>query len=471
MTQRKPSSTPTVRSHLRSLLAGKICQTAKQSGSRFVAVSAARPEIGIAAIGIYEPAKHELNLPNEWYERHGVIGKRFAVNTGVQVRGISFLNEREMAMRAIAELRQKTRLDFRRCAGVVLSSCSLIPETADWRKNCIKALGDWDVLNETIGPLTGIPRETLQAWAWNDELLDWDRLNAAARVVGITEAQVATIARTYMQKFGSLEETAKDIAVGLGLSPDQARGVNSGCSGFVKAWETAQTGLAEAMAAAPDSFILLLTASRHSKYIDFGASDTGALFGDFATATLVTRADHPSHPARLVLRRQTTALPEARTLSPDGVRGAGILFDYERRKHVLRPEPDGSEGRDAERVCWTMDGPGVVYAASPAFLGALDQAVAASGVRYEDIDWCLGHQPGEKLAHRATDGLRKRAYCGELPMSLTRETGNITCSSIPHALHSYWDRLHGIVACPAMGMHAPGSDRMSQGCLLFEVRN
>lgn len=438
--------------------------------ARPLPISTSQPEIGIAAIGLYEPAKHELNLVNDWFQQQGIIGKRFAVNTGVEQRGISFLKEREMVMRAIDDLRRKTCLDFHRCRGVVFSSCSLVPETVDWQKNCVKAFGDWETLHEIIAPLIGIPKETLQAWDWSDDLLDLESLRAAARLIGMNEAQMEIVAKTYMQKFGSLDETAKDVASELGLARELAQGINSGCSGYVKGWEAIQTGFSEVFEESRDPFVLLLTASRHSKFIDFEASDTGALFGDFATATLVTRADHPTQPARLVLRHQGTALPEARALAPEGVPDSGILFDYERRKNVLHPEPDGSEGRDTERICWTMDGPGVIYAAGPAFLGAIDQAVATSGVRYDEISWCLGHQPGEKLAHRATDGLRERGYRGSLPTGLTRGTGNITCSSIPYALHSYWNRLEGIVACPAMGMHAPGSDRMSQGCLLFDVR-
>lgn len=472
MTQRTPRSPPVLRRHLRQLRTRKGPRpSGKTTVASPVSVSLARPEIGIAAIGIYEPARHELRLTNEWFQQRGVVGKRFAVNTGVQERGISFMSERAMAMRAVAALQQRTTLDLRRSAGVVLSSCSLVPETADWRKHCVRALGDWQSLNETIGPLLGIPRETLQAWQWSDKLLDEETLRAAARAIGMTDDQMALVARTYMQKFGSLDETVRAVAAAVGVSAEQARGVNSGCCGYVKGWEAIETELFDLLAAGRDRFVLLLTASRHSKFIDFGASDTGALFGDFATATLVTRADHPTSPARLILRQQTAALPEARALSPEGVRGTGVLFDYQHRTNVLRPEPDGSDGRDAERICWTMDGAGVIYAATPAFLGAMEHAVVRSGKRYEDLAWCLGHQPGEKLAHRATGGLRERGYRGELPAGLTRETGNITCSSIPYALHCYWDRLQGIVACPAMGMHAPGSDRMAQGCLLFEVRN
>ena len=270
MTQRTPRSTPLVRHHLKSLGARKSRELGKAADSPFIAVSTVKPPIGIAGIGVYEPAKHELRLANEWFQRHGVIGKRFGVNTGVEHRGISFLNEKDMAMRAVEDLRQRTCFDVRRCAGVVFSSCSLVPETADWRKDCVKALGDWKDLNETVAPLIGVPREILQAWDWSDQLQDWEGLCAAARFIGISDAQMALIVRTYTQKFGSLDETVKDVAAELGLSRDQARGVNSGCSGYVKGWEAIQAGLADALGTSRDQFVLLLTASRHSKFIDFG---------------------------------------------------------------------------------------------------------------------------------------------------------------------------------------------------------
>jgi 3-oxoacyl-[acyl-carrier-protein] synthase III len=213
----------------------------------------------------------------------------------------------------------------------------------------------------------------------------------------------------------------------------------------------------------------LVTVGRTSKFTNFGASDTGALFGDFATATLITHRENPLHPPRLLLRHASTALAETRLLSPDAALLGEALFDYQRRTNVLTPKADGGDEFVPDRLCWTMDGMGVMYAAGPAMAGAVDRALAGLNIDAGGIEWLLGHQPGRKVMERAALGLREQGYRGQLPLDLTATTGNVSCSSIPHALSSHWDQLEGLIACPAIGMYAPGSRFMSQGCLVFQA--
>jgi 3-oxoacyl-[acyl-carrier-protein] synthase III len=272
-----------------------------------------------------------------------------------------------------------------------------------------------------------------------------------------------------LSQLGSLEATTAAVAHEIALSSDQARGVNWGCSGYVRAWEIFEEELLPQVRPSPEQGFLLVTVGRTSKFTDFGAADTGALFGDFATATLITHCANRLHPPRLLLSHSSTALPETRSLSPDAALLSESLFDYQRRTDVLTPTPDGGAERVAERLCWTMDGVGVLYAAGPAMSGAVTRALDSLRLRTTDIQWLLGHQPGRKVMERAAGGLREHGYRGELPLDLTARTGNISCSSIPHALALHWDQLDGLVACPAIGMYAPGSKFMSQGCLIFEA--
>jgi 3-oxoacyl-[acyl-carrier-protein] synthase III len=428
------------------------------------------PRYGIAAIGVYDPGLEELSLPNSWFESRGIIGRKFAAHTGITSRGISFLSEQEMALRAIEDLKLQTGFNISDCSGLILSSSSLVPmEQPDWRRDCLRALGRWEDLHQRIGPATGLPQEILRGLEWSDELKDWDGVRRLARRIGMSDEQLGAFERSYLSSLGSLDETTAAVAREIGLNSDQARGVNWGCSGYVRAWEIFAEELLPQIPPLPEQVFLLVTVGRTSKFTDFGAADTGALFGDFATATLITNCANRSHPPRLLLRHSSTALPETRSLSPDAALLGEALFDYQRRTDVLTPTPDGGAERVAERLCWTMDGVGVLYAAGPAMSGAVNRALDSLRLPTAEIQWLLGHQPGRKVMERAAGGLREQGYRGELPLDLTARTGNISCSSIPHALVRHWDQLDGLVACPAIGMYAPGSKFMSQGCLMFEA--
>jgi 3-oxoacyl-[acyl-carrier-protein] synthase III len=427
-------------------------------------------EYGIAAIGSYDPGGAELCLTNAWYESRGVIGRKFLAHTGIQSRGISFLSEAQMASRAIASLRRQSDFDPSDCAGVFLSSSSLVPvEQTDWRRDCLKALGRWEDLHRFIGPAVGLPDGVLRSLQWTDELRNWDAIRRLAHKIGISDEQIAAIEEQCLAEFGSIDATTAAVARELAVSPQHVRGVNWGCSGYVRAWELLESELTERTRPSREQFYLLITVSRTSKFTDFGASDTGALFGDFATATLVTHRENPRHPPRLLLRHGSTALPRTRDLSPDAALLGESLFDYERRTNVLTPTPDGGSAHVAERLCWTMDGFGVLYAAEPAMAGAVANALGATRIKAADVQWLLGHQPGRKVMERAAGGLRGQGYRGQIPLDLMAKTGNITCSSIPHALEMHWEQLDGLVVCPAIGMHAPASPFMSQGCLVFEA--
>ncbi|HEY2147310.1 MAG TPA: hypothetical protein VGH32_05195 [Pirellulales bacterium] len=430
----------------------------------------AEPSYGIAGIAVYDPALHELNLPNDWFESREIVGRKFVAHTGITSRGISFLSEQEMALRAIENLKLQTGFDVSDCAGLILSSSSLVPsDQPDWRRDCLRALGRWDELHERIAPATGLSQELLRSLEWSDDFKDWRGIRRLALRIGMSEEQLGKLERSYLRELGSVEDTTAAIACELALPSAQARGLNWGCSGYVRGWQALEDDLIRAARPTSEQFFLLVTVGRTSKFTDFAASDTGALFGDFATATLITHRENPLHPPRLLLRHASTALAETRSLSTDAALLGEALFDYERRTDVLTPTPDGGDERMPERLCWTMDGVGVMYAAGPAMAGAVDRALDGLHIDASGIEWLLGHQPGRKVMERAAGELRKQGYRGQLPLGLTATTGNISCSSIPHALASHWDQLDGLIACPAIGMYAPGSRFMSQGCLVFEA--
>jgi hypothetical protein len=56
---------------------------------------------------------------------------------------------------------------------------------------------------------------------------------------------------------------------------------------------------------------------------------------------------------------------------------------------------------------------------------------------------------------------------GELVNGLTRQTGNVSACSVPHALRETWSRLTGLIACPTAAVGSPGRPEALQGCVLL----
>lgn len=81
--------------------------------------------VGILALGFYQP--DWLVLPNSWFERRGIINKKFVRNTGIEQRFISDADEVTMAEKAVRNLADSRDLDLNRCAAVFFVTNSSDP--------------------------------------------------------------------------------------------------------------------------------------------------------------------------------------------------------------------------------------------------------------------------------------------------------------------------------------------------------
>ena len=74
--------------------------------------------------------------------------------------------------------------------------------------------------------------------------------------------------------------------------------VNWFCSGYAKAITTAFRPTDPGLQLKQNQFLLVVTASRISRITDYSCKQTGALFGDMATVTMLSRTDNKLYPSR-----------------------------------------------------------------------------------------------------------------------------------------------------------------------------
>ena len=219
---------------------------------------------GISAIATYEPP---LRLNNDWFG--GTISRKFVHHTGIESRAISSEDEVTMAVRATRALQREMGCDLQDCAGVIFVSPSFVP---------ISVAGRY---------------------------LEPERLHEE-----------------------HLQNAARQLVRRLGITDCTVAGINWFCSGYSKAVSMACRHLLPGGNLERDRYLLIVTASRISRITDFACKQTGALFGDMATATLISRdvivtwtslaipAIRPSGVFRNIKSRVKWGLPPALTKAP-----------------------------------------------------------------------------------------------------------------------------------------------------------
>lgn len=197
-----------------------------------------------------------------------------------------------------------------------------------------------------------------------------------------------------------LPNTASALHGEMGLAQNcAALDISLGCSGYVYGLSIIQSFMqANGMRRG-----VLITADPYSRIVDPTDRDTAALFGDGATATLLT----PGGPWRL-----------GRSLfGSDGTRRDAIAV--------------GDDGR------LSMNGRGVFVFAAQTIPPLVERTLAANDLAMDEIDLVLVHQGSRYIV----DELRKRLRLDEarLPF-LAGPIGNTVSSSLPFMLA---DRLDG----------------------------
>lgn len=257
------------------------------------------------------------------------------------------------------------------------------------------------------------------------------------------------------EDFGNV---ARRFAERLGIPAVRTFGINWGCSGYAKALEVAARCARRGLRLRREQFILVVTANRTSKITDYGCKATGPIFGDFAQATLLGGLESRRYPMQFVL---VYAHAERR---PAG----GVFFDFHLRENVVVPTPDGGRTVEPRRLVFSLDMMGLGDGAPRAMADAAAEALRATDIHPEDVDFVVPHQAGTSVVNLTAMRLEQLGIRAEVVNGLTRNVGNISSSSVPYALQQNWRRLHGTIICPTAAVGRPGSASLTQGCIVLK---
>jgi 3-oxoacyl-[acyl-carrier-protein] synthase-3 len=251
---------------------------------------------------------------------------------------------------------------------------------------------------------------------------------------------------------------ARLVTRALGMHRCRSVGINWFCCGYSRALALVCQRLAPRLALRRDEFLLVVVATRISRITDFGCRQTGGLFGDMASATLVAPTASQRHPVHFeILYAAAEKQPAERP-----------AFDFHVAPRVGIPAPDGGTVFAADRLVYSLDGMAIAEIAPRAMAAAVGKALAAGRRSGSEVNFVVPHQAGAGIVRFTGMKLEEHGVGGEVINGLTRRTGNVSACSIPHALRETWDRLTGLVACPSAAVGSPGRPEVLEGCILLE---
>jgi 2-oxoisovalerate dehydrogenase E1 component len=191
------------------------------------------------------------------------------------------------------------------------------------------------------------------------------------------------------------------------LSPEkgevlmQAHDVNAACSGYMYAMQSAYDFLTNA----PEKKVIVITAETLSPMVNHNDQKTMALFGDAATASLVSCEQRPGN-IGVKLNRPF--------LSATGVEEKVLYV------------PNMGSGEFIE-----MEGLTVFKLAVRKMIDVLDSACQERGITVEDLQYIVPHQANERII----EAIRKTIHCPpEKMFNHIRKYGNTSSNTIPLAL-------------------------------------
>jgi 2-oxoisovalerate dehydrogenase E1 component len=191
--------------------------------------------------------------------------------------------------------------------------------------------------------------------------------------------------------------------------------VSAACSGYLYALAQAWDFLQQQ----PDAKVLIVTSEVLSPQLDPGDFETAILFGDAASATLLT--GHANADTWLKVHRPTIAgQPEREASIRVPLRGEGMVG---------------------------IDGKAVFRQAVRAMERALHEACRLAHLNLSEVDLVVPHQANQRIIEALT------ARTSSHTLSAMAEVGNCSSSSIPLALAQRWaaGKVPQRIACVTVG--------------------
>jgi 2-oxoisovalerate dehydrogenase E1 component len=263
--------------------------------------------------------------------------------------------------------------------------------------------GEWD--SEAIRKRTGIEN---RYWIDGDENVLTLAVDATRQLLEKEGLKISDIGAlicstgTPMTMTPSLAcQVLHELSPAKGEVVMQAHDVNAACSGYMYAMQSAYDFLTNA----PDKKVIVITAETLSPMVNHDDQKTMALFGDAATASLVSCEVRPGN-AGVKLNRPV--------LSATGVE----------EKVLYVPNMGSGE-------CIEMEGLTVFKLAVRKMIDILDEACGERGITVEDLEKIVPHQANERII----EAIRKTIKCPpEKMFNHIKYYGNTSSNTIPIAL-------------------------------------
>jgi 3-oxoacyl-[acyl-carrier-protein] synthase-3 len=292
---------------------------------------------------------------------------------------------------------------------------SYLPEGRLTNEMLVEEFPDWTA--EKIESKTGIRSRHVAA---ADEFTSDLAVKAAERLFAqpaVDRDEVDFIIMVTASPDYILPFTAGAVQAALGL-PTSVGGIDIGlaCSGYTYALAVA-AGLVESGRARN---VLLLTGDRYSAFTDEALPGSKTLFGDAATASLVSAVDSDGGGAHGL------GLIGATRYGTDGSGGKNLVIPTSGLKGFV-----GSETTNASKPTLEMDGAQVFDFSLRVVPGFLRQFLADNQLGIEDIDLFVFHQANLFMLNH----LRRRLRIPEERFAIhIADVGNTISSTIPLVL-------------------------------------
>jgi 3-oxoacyl-[acyl-carrier-protein] synthase-3 len=259
-----------------------------------------------------------------------------------------------------------------------------------------------DTSDAWIVERTGIRQRYLAAPHETAAFMATRAAEAALAQAGVAAAEVDAVIVATSTPDQAFPATAVRVQAALGMTHGFAFDVAAACSGFVYALSVADSFIRAGTARS----VLVIGSEVYSRILNWQDRTTCVLFGDGAGAVLL-QAGSAEGPGLLSTH-----------LHSDG-KYADILY------------VDGAVGRPDMPGHLVMKGQDVFRQAVTKLAAVVDEALAANGLRHEDVDWLVPHQANRRII----DGMGKRLGLAPERVVVTVDRhANTSAASIPLAL-------------------------------------
>ncbi|MDC7234853.1 MAG: thiamine pyrophosphate-dependent enzyme [Spirochaetales bacterium] len=185
--------------------------------------------------------------------------------------------------------------------------------------------------------------------------------------------------------------------------------INAACSGYLYGLQNAW----DFLNSRPEGTVLLVTAEVLSPLVDKADKSTSPIFGDAATATLITGSVNPLKGKARVYRPVTAAAGEPGTILTVPADPAQTIY---------------------------MHGPKVYLEAVQSMISLLGDACEQDGIKLKDLDLIIPHQANQRIINAVKQRLKLPE---EQVYSQIRYRGNTSSCTIPLCLESLFKESRG----------------------------